>query len=733
MKTRNAIALLCLCLVGGFVQAEETRTWVQSTEQELLKGTARGLSISSDGKLELAPRLEQIDETPGSYFWDIVVSEDGTIYAAAGPEALIIRIAPDGERTVFFETDAIEIHALALDAEGNLYAAAAPDAAIYRISPDGESSTFYDPQTPYVWDMVFGPDGALYIGTGDRGEVHRVEPDGAGTVFFETGEVHVRSLAFDAEGRLVIGTDPSGLILRIDDSGDEPRGFVLHQISKKEVTAIVVAPDGSVYAAGVGTRTATPSTAPRRVTPTPPAPTPTAPAQGAPQDGAQNQSTSANQAAEAARQGPSAIALPVRGGSAVTRISPDGEPLSVWESTTSVVYSLGFDAVGRLLVGTGDGGRLYRVDSPQDSRLLTTLDSNQITVIATGPNGEALLGASNIGKLYRLGPELEQEGSFESDLLDAEIFSTWGALEWDVAAVGDGIDLSLRSGNLSRPLENWSEWRSAGTEIPSARYAQFRATLRADGDGVSPVLEAVRLYYRPVNRQPRIVNLEVTPANYRFATKRPATRPKTLTLPAFGTAPRRTTQAAQLNQTLVADPGWIGVRWKAEDPNDDALTAEVEIRGESEANWVPLGEAILQSEFSWDSTALPDGRYRLRLSVSDAADNPAADALATSRESELFLIDNTAPRISELAARILDGQIRVSFEASDAASRLTRAEYSINGGSWVPVDPTSKVFDAMSLDFEFDVAVPAEEGGMVFAIRVHDERDNLATARSVVR
>ena len=62
MHTRNAIALLCLLFASSAVRAEETRTWVQSAEQELLKGTARGLSISSDGKLELAPRLEQIDD-----------------------------------------------------------------------------------------------------------------------------------------------------------------------------------------------------------------------------------------------------------------------------------------------------------------------------------------------------------------------------------------------------------------------------------------------------------------------------------------------------------------------------------------------------------------------------------------------------------------------------------------------------------------------------------------------
>jgi hypothetical protein len=150
MHTRNAVALLCLFFFSLSAWAEETRTWVQTSEDDFAKGTAKGLSIRNDGKLELAPRLEQIDETPTSYFWDIVAAPDGTIYAAAGPEASVIRIAPNGERSVFFQTDAIEIHALALDSHGNLYVAAAPSAQVYRISPNGEATAFYDPQTPYV-------------------------------------------------------------------------------------------------------------------------------------------------------------------------------------------------------------------------------------------------------------------------------------------------------------------------------------------------------------------------------------------------------------------------------------------------------------------------------------------------------------------------------------------------------------------------------------------------------
>jgi hypothetical protein len=726
MHTRNAVALLCLFFFSLSAWAEETRTWVQTSEDDFAKGTAKGLSIRNDGKLELAPRLEQIDETPTSYFWDIVAAPDGTIYAAAGPEASVIRIAPNGERSVFFQTDAIEIHALALDSHGNLYAAAAPSAQVYRISPNGEATAFYDPQTPYVWDMAFGRAGALYLATGDRGEVHRVEPDGTGSVFFETGDVHVRSLGFDAQGRLVIGTDPSGLILRIDASGDQPRGFVLHQTSRKEVTAIAVGADGSIYAAGVGVRPAVGT----------PSPVPVAqPSSGAEGQGANggNQSTSANQAAQAAQQAPSAIALQVRGGSSVVRIAPGGEPLNIWESSDAIAYALGFDASGRLLVGTGDKGRLYRVDSPQDSRLLTTLDSNQITAIAKGPNGSVLLGASNIGKVYRLGPGLEAEGTFESDVLDAEIFSKWGALESEGETAGGEIQLSLRTGNVNRPTKNWSDWSPAEGAVPAAEFAQFRASLRAGSGSASPLLEAVTLYYRPVNRQPRIVGLEITPPNYRFPTLRPVSRPNTLSLPPFGTPNRRTVQPAQLNQTLVKDPGWMAVRWQADDPNGDALQAQIEIRGESDPNWVVFGKQIEQSEFSWDSAALPDGRYRVRLTINDTASNPAGESLSAFRETELFLIDNIAPAISDLSASAEDGRIHVQFQAQDVASKLTRAEYSINGGDWAPADPASGLFDAGSLAFDFEADAPAESGGIVIAVRAYDERDNVAAARTVVR
>ena len=58
--------------------------------------------------------------------------------------------------------------------------------------------------------------------------------------------------------------------------------------------------------------------------------------------------------------------------------------------------------------------------------------------------------------------------------------------------------------------------------------------------------------------------------------------------------------------------GFIGARWAASDPNGDPLVYTVEIRGENE-NRVEdcCKDKVREKYLSWDSTAFPDGEYRL--------------------------------------------------------------------------------------------------------------------------
>ena len=96
--------------------------------------------------------------------------------------------------------------------------------------------------------------------------------------------------------------------------------------------------------------------------------------------------------------------------------------------------------------------------------------------------------------------------------------------------------------------------------------------------------------------------------------------------------------------------GAQGVRWGASDENGDTLSYKVEIRGAKEQTWKLLKDKLREKYFSFDSAAFPDGEYRVRITASDSPSNTPENALETRQESDVFLIDNTPPRITNFTA-----------------------------------------------------------------------------------
>ena len=128
----------------------------------------------------------------------------------------------------------------------------------------------------------------------------------------------------------------------------------------------------------------------------------------------------------------------------------------------------------------------------------------------------------------------------------------------------------------------------------------------------------------------------------------------------------------------------------------------------------------------------PDGRYRLRLTVSDAESNPEGETQTVSRVTEPFLIDNTQPRVESLTAAAEDGRLRVRFNAADGTTKIAAAEYSLDGAEWESASPATGLFDSTEAEFDF-LTAEAGEGEHTLAVRVRDERGNQAAAKTVVR
>ncbi len=708
-----------------------TRSWEQSRFEEFDKGVAERVALRSDGRLLLAPRFEQLYDAPVAYLWALARDSKGNLFAGGGPGARVFRIAPDGKTGVHFETDALEIHALAVDARDNLYAATSPDSKIYRIAPDGRSSLFAEPKVKYIWAMAFNSRGELLAATGDGGEVLRLDDAGRATSFFKTDESHIRALLVDRNDEVVVGTDPGGLVIRIPAGGG--KGFVVHQSGKKEITALARDREGAIYAAGVGTRARPAAPVGPGFVPPPAPATPMPSAIGGP--AFQTTVTPAPPALP-----PSSLRAGVTGGSEVIRIAPDGSPRKLWSSNDDVVYALGFTAAGRLLVATGNQGRIYQVENEHLYTLLIRSAPAQVTALLEVPGGRVYAATGNVGKVYRLGPELEASGSFESEVFDAGGFARWGRLSWKGSTPdGSSVTLRVRSGNLNAPTQYWSPWSQPITtpdggpiDSPGARFVQWKAMLEARSTQ-SPLVESVSLAYLPKNSPPAITDIETTPPNHRFPDSTlQLTGSKTLTLPAFGSRPARSAKPAVTFPGMNPAKGYLGLRWQAQDENEDELVHKVEIRGVNEQTWKLLKDDLTDPFLSWDSTAFADGLYVARVTATDSGSNPRPEALSGSKQSAPFLIDNTPPAVSGLAAAPEAGRLRLRFRASDALSLIQKSQYSLDGAEWQVMLPSSRLFDSRDLDYDF-LTDPAGAGEHTIAVRVFDARDNLAAAKVVVR
>ena len=751
-KLSSLFLLLLLCPIAF---AEGTRTWEQSKFDELIKGTATGVAIRSMGGLALAPTFKPLYATPSTYIWSIAADDTGNLYVAAGAPARVYRITPNGRATIIFEPKELQVQALRTAPGGAIYAATAPDGKVYKLEhkpgaaqpaksdspekdkekekdkdskptadPSWTSSTYFEPGTKYIWDLALDKSGNLYVATGDRGEIYRVTPTGEHTVFFKSDETHIRVLAFDTQENLIAGSDGSGLIYRISPAGE---GFVLYSAPKKEITALALDKSGNIYAAGVGEKRGGGSTSSGVSTALITLP-PSQPSSG-------NAPQVPGMTINATPSAPSpAGPFPFPGGAAgngsdVYRIAPDGSPSRIWTSHEDIVYSLAFDSQDRLLAGTGNRGHVFAINAIDDFSDLLKAPASQVTAFAKAPGGALYAATSNLGKVFVLGPQPESQGTYQSDVFDAKIFSRWGRADFRGAG---NVELFARSGNVDNPDRNWSPWKKIDPSkngepaIPAARYAQWKAVLRAGTP--APGLDSVALNYLPKNAAPEVDDVTV-----QIGVKyQPLPKSSSFGSDSIGSSGTR----FESPTPSTHDRDSIGVKWSAHDENDDQLVYSLYYRGDSETRWLLLKDNLTDKAYSFDASLLPDGGYTVKVVASDAPSHSPGEALTASRESRRFEVDTTPPRIENLAANIEAGQIHVTFRAGDGFSPIKRAEYSIDAGDWKYVEPVGQLSDAKTENYDFKIALESAKDGdpseHVVVVRVYDRYDNMGAAKTLI-
>ena len=381
MKILPRLFLLVGAL-GSAAWAASTVSWEMSTYRDFLSGRFSGISLTRDGRLLLAPKLETLFTSGQPVIWSLVEAPDGTLYAGTGHRGRVFRIPPSGQATLLWTADQPEVFALALDGKGALYAATSPDGKVYRIQ-NGKAVEYFAPKAKYIWALAFGKDGALYLGTGDQGKIFRVTASGQGEVYYETGQTHVTCLAFDSAGRLLAGSEPNGVLYRVSA---KDKAFVLYDANLPEIRSIVPAPDGTIYAAALGGSLSrrnlggAPSTlsVPSSVSVSTTSTTITV------TDEAAQGGVEIKPKADAAKPGAAAPPAPISPivdlsgveKSALYKIEPDNTVETLWSSKEENVYDLLVS--GRQIIFSTDGqGRIYRLNPDRKVTLLTQTNEGE--------------------------------------------------------------------------------------------------------------------------------------------------------------------------------------------------------------------------------------------------------------------------------------------------------------------------------------------------------------------
>ena len=382
---------------------------------------------------------------------------------------------------------------------------------------------------------------------------------------------------------------------------------------------------------------------------------------------------------------------------AIYAIETDGSVSTIFSSSDKVIYG-GLLHRGRIYVGSGDDGYVYRINPKKlSAELFLKIDEKQAVIMAQDED-KMLIGSGNEGRFYSVGPELATTGTFTSEVKKLPHNAQFGSLSY-LCDNSEGAKLTFetRSGYTDFPDDSWSPWCACETTTdeqcvrsvcPAGRFFQYRVSFKKTEEETAPFsLHQVEALYRPFNLPPRIESIEVSLPAVALSSNR-----RELALAASG-------KSAKSKKGLK--PYMRSVKWKVTDPNGDRVLSTVYLRLEGDKHWDKLTEeAIDGTAIVRETLTIPDGTYRLKVVVDDSPQNFEKEVREDSRISNAFVIDNTAPVISSLTALVKKGRhLTIKGTARDSASRILNVEYALNGDYYKALAPKDGLFDNSQEDF----------------------------------
>ncbi|MBN2399788.1 MAG: hypothetical protein JXI33_05535 [Candidatus Aminicenantes bacterium] len=658
----KACAFFIIIFLAIGLHAVKVKQFMQNEFNNFQKGNFQNVSADSEGRLLLGPKTKNWSGPAEEFYFSAAMGKNGDLYLGTGHNAAVYKINGAGKVEMIFKAEQPDVYALLVAGNGDVIAGTSPNGKVLRITKDNKVSELFNPEEKFIWDLKEDMQGNIICAMGNTGAVYSIRKTGEVDNIFTAEDSHISSLYIGTDNSILAGSGDRGILYEIKNR----KTRALFDSPLEEVKGITADNEGNIYFCAV-------------------------------------RSSMTRKTSKEIEIGPLFSKKTIeeedklKEKSILYCLQPDGTVESIWSSTEEFVYALFFDPASKaVIVGTGNSGRVYRVNKAGDFSQVYESEAAQVYKIVAGNKGYVMV-TNNNAAIIGVEDGLNTSGTYFSDILDAGIQSRFGRIIWDVDLTKQTtVSLSVRLGNSDNPDRSWTSWsapfsdpKNSYINLNGYRFLQTKIVLNSANPSETPYLNGYRIYYLENNLQPQISQVVIRKA----AEKAPVPDSK---------PPKK----------------YLHVSWSASDPNQDLLQFNLFLKKFPSGDWVSFREKFQENWLYLDTELLEDGTYILKVQGNDAMDNTPASIKTVTKISAPFVIDSTAPVLAGFTV----GSGNVSFTANDESSMLAMVSYSLDGKEWLPVFPDDMIMDSKSEKFALTLA--HKTGSRVLFIKIIDEFGN---------
>lgn len=531
--------------------------------------------------------------------------------------------------------------------KGNLYIGTSHPANLYIFEKELKKIKEFEEKSIF---SIFEENGEILIGTGEEGNLYKIK-SGKVEKLLETKKEGIVEIFKRKNGDLIFGTEGKGLIYSFDKGKEK----VLYNSNYYEISSFCEDKNGNLYFL--------------------------------------LNSFPKVEEKEKKSVFASSIGIYEKG---VFRVLKDFTEKQI----SSLFY---FEPLDLLIYG-GSDGKLYSFKDGKEG-LLYEFPQKKVSFILKN-----YILTSESPQIFKY--KKAENGSYLSEVFDPKRESKWGKVFW---TGGGNVSISGRFGATYEVDDFWTPFTDICKENVCnfeniSNYAQIKIEIKKEG-----ILENLLWLSKPKNLPPEIKNFKISKPGEVFLKQgvqegiiAEATNPDKYGI--FTTIDWPPQEGKDKGLKKAYKKGYITLSWDVSEPDGEEVEYCLYFQTYGQDGWYPIFEGEKITFFSFDTTALPDGYYKFKLTAEDLPEKDKKEEI-----SQIFYIDNTSPEI-------LLNKENNSVIVKDP-SRILKAEISCNGKIWENLKPEDGILDGGEEKFE----ISKKKECKFIIVRVMDSYYNISS------